>query len=85
MGQIVRALEVKGATRPDELREVHAQEQQHDRGEEAERALARRDGKQHQHQGDRKGRQAEMGQRRNEEAARLADSRTEAFFAEHLA
>lgn len=27
---------------------------------------------------------AEMGQRRSEEAARLADSRTEAFFAEHL-
>ncbi|QHL90042.1 dienelactone hydrolase family protein [Sphingomonas changnyeongensis] len=27
---------------------------------------------------------AEMGQRRNDEAARLADSRTEAFFAEHL-
>ncbi|HEV2569923.1 MAG TPA: dienelactone hydrolase family protein [Sphingomonas sp.] len=28
---------------------------------------------------------AEMGKRRNDEAARLADSRTEAFFAEHLA
>ena len=28
---------------------------------------------------------AEMGQRRNEEGARLADSRTEAFFAEYLA
>lgn len=28
---------------------------------------------------------AEMGKRRNEEGARLADSRTEAFFAEHLA
>jgi carboxymethylenebutenolidase len=27
---------------------------------------------------------AEMGQRRSDEAARLADSRTEAFFAEHL-
>lgn len=27
---------------------------------------------------------AEMGQRRNDEAARLADGRTEAFFAEHL-
>jgi carboxymethylenebutenolidase len=27
---------------------------------------------------------AEMGQRRNEEGARLADSRTEAFFAENL-
>jgi len=27
---------------------------------------------------------AEMGKRRNEDAARLADSRTEAFFAEHL-
>jgi carboxymethylenebutenolidase len=28
---------------------------------------------------------AEMGQRRNEEGARLADGRTEAFFAQHLA
>ena len=28
---------------------------------------------------------AEMGQRRNDEAARLADGRTEAFFTEHLA
>ena len=28
---------------------------------------------------------AEMGQRRNEEGATLADGRTEAFFAEHLA
>jgi carboxymethylenebutenolidase len=28
---------------------------------------------------------AEMGLRRNEEGARLADSRTEAFFAENLA
>ena len=27
---------------------------------------------------------AEMGKRRNEEAARLADNRTEAFFAENL-
>jgi carboxymethylenebutenolidase len=28
---------------------------------------------------------AEMGKRRDDDAARLADSRTEAFFAEHLA
>ncbi len=28
---------------------------------------------------------AEMGKRRNEDAAELADSRTAAFFAEHLA
>jgi carboxymethylenebutenolidase len=39
----------------------------------------------HDYQGLDHGFAAEMGNRRNEEGARLADSRTEAFFAEHLA
>ena len=38
----------------------------------------------HDYPGEDHGFAAEMGQRRSEEAARLADSRTEAFFAEHL-
>jgi carboxymethylenebutenolidase len=39
----------------------------------------------HDYPGEDHGFAAEMGQRRSEEAARLADSRTEDFFAEHLA
>jgi carboxymethylenebutenolidase len=39
----------------------------------------------HDYPGEDHGFAAEMGKRRSEEAARLADSRTEAFFAEHLA
>ncbi|MBV8686656.1 MAG: dienelactone hydrolase family protein [Alphaproteobacteria bacterium] len=39
----------------------------------------------HDYPGEDHGFAAEMGRRRSEEAARLADSRTEAFFAEHLA
>ena len=38
----------------------------------------------HDYPGEDHGFAAEMGQRRSEEAAQLADSRTEAFFAEHL-
>jgi carboxymethylenebutenolidase len=38
----------------------------------------------HDYPGEDHGFAAEMGKRRSEEAARLADSRTEAFFAEHL-
>ena len=38
----------------------------------------------HDYPGEDHGFAAEMGQRRSEQAARLADSRTEAFFAEHL-
>ena len=38
----------------------------------------------HDYPGEDHGFAAEMGQRRSEEAARLADSRTEAFFAEHV-
>ncbi|MEA3060518.1 MAG: carboxymethylenebutenolidase [Sphingomonadales bacterium] len=39
----------------------------------------------HDYPGEDHGFAAEMGKRRSEEAAQLADSRTEAFFAEHLA
>ncbi len=39
----------------------------------------------HDYPGEDHGFAAEMGQRRSEEAARLADSRTEDFFAQHLA
>jgi carboxymethylenebutenolidase len=39
----------------------------------------------HDYPGEDHGFAAEVGKRRSEEAARLADSRTEAFFAEHLA
>ena len=39
----------------------------------------------HDYPGEDHGFGAEIGKRRSEEAARLADSRTEAFFAEHLA
>jgi len=38
----------------------------------------------HDYPGEDHGFAAEMGERRSEEAARLADSRTEAFFAEHI-
>lgn len=38
----------------------------------------------HDYPGEDHGFAAEMGKRRSEEAARLADSRTEAFFAEHI-
>ena len=38
----------------------------------------------HDYPGEDHGFAAEMGQRRSEDAARLADSRTEAFFAEHV-
>ena len=38
----------------------------------------------HDYPGEDHGFAAEMGKRRSEEAAQLADSRTEAFFAEHL-
>ena len=38
----------------------------------------------HDYPGEDHGFAAEMGKRRSEKAARLADSRTEAFFAEHL-
>jgi len=38
----------------------------------------------HDYPGEDHGFAAEMGERRSEEAARLADARTEAFFAEHL-
>jgi carboxymethylenebutenolidase len=38
----------------------------------------------HDYPGEDHGFAAEMGQRRSEQAARLADSRTEAFFAEHI-
>jgi len=38
----------------------------------------------HDYPGEDHGFAAEMGQRRSEEAAQLADSRTEAFFAEHI-
>jgi len=38
----------------------------------------------HDYPGEDHGFAAEMGQRRSDEAARLADSRTEAFFAEHI-
>ena len=38
----------------------------------------------HDYPGEDHGFAAEMGKRRSENAARLADSRTEAFFAEHI-
>ena len=38
----------------------------------------------HDYPGEDHGFAAEMGKRRSEESARLADSRTEAFFAEHV-